>query len=148
MTEYAWSTAQFGEMSWHDNHVHGLRVVQGDYGPGRLILDLDYILEWLPCDDGRMRFRILPAYLTFLEVFNLRITLDYATSTAALVPFSIHAIERRTEARERYDAQEWTIQVNWPAGEISFEAEGFEQRGVAPPVLSDEQYLKPGERSE
>ena len=146
MTTYTWSTAQFDEMSWHDNHVHALRVVQGEYGPGKLVLDLDYILEWVACEGGRPQFRILPARLMFLEVYDLRVRLDYATPTAALAPFSIHAIERQTQVREHHEVEVWTIRLSWPDGEISFVADGFEQRGVAPPILCEEQCLEPGQR--
>ena len=61
-------------------------------------------------------------------------------------PFSIHAIERRTEVRERYVAQLWTILVNWPAGEISFEANGYEQVACGKEVVSCMQHLLPEER--
>jgi len=47
MTLGPWSESQFAEMSWHDNHVHALRVVEGAHGAGDLVLDIDYILEWL-----------------------------------------------------------------------------------------------------
>jgi hypothetical protein len=73
-------------------------------------------------------------------------TLDYATPTAALGPFSIHAIERRTEQRERYAALLWRMVINWPSGEISFEAQGYDQRGTGTPLLADNQYLRPQER--
>lgn len=128
-------------MSWHDNHVHGLRIVEGAHGSGELVLDLDYILEWI-CQGEECKFRIVPAALRFFEVTDLRITLDYATPAAALGPFSIGAIERRSEARERYTAQIWKILINWPRGEIAFEAKGFEQRGFGEPVLSDQQWLR------
>lgn len=131
-----WSDQQFDEMSWHDNHVHALRVVEGLHGAGELQLDLDYILEWVQCEGDSCEFKIVPATLIFKGVTNLRVSLDYATPTAALGPFSIHAIERRTERRERYEAQLWKIVVNWPVGEISFEADGFEQRATGEPVLS------------
>lgn len=140
-----WTQEQFAEMSWHDNYVHALRIVQGDHGAGELVLDLDYILEWIKGADG-MRFRILPANLRFIEVTALRITLDYASPSAAMGPFSLHAIERRTQARERYDAQLWKILVSWPAGEITFEASGYEQRGWGKQVLSRLQHLLPEER--
>lgn len=146
MAEYFWTHRQFEELSWHDNHVHALRILEGPYGAGRLVLDLDYILEWVKCQDDRVRFRILPATLTFLDVTHLRLSLDYATPTAALGPFSIHDIERRTESRERYEATVWTIRINWPVGELTFEASGFEQRGVGTPVLADNQFLSLGER--
>ena len=108
-------------MSWHDNHVHAFGITQEEHGQGSLILDLDYIIEWVPHSDG-CKFLILPATLCFMHVTSLRITLDYASPSTALGPFSIHAIEHRSEKRERYVAQIWTILVNWPEGEISFEA--------------------------
>jgi hypothetical protein len=146
MTAQAWSEQQFDEMSWHDNHVHALRIVEGVHGAGELILDLDYILEWVKCEDNSCEFRIVPVTLTFKDVTNLRVSLDYAAPTAALGPFSIHALERRTERRERYNAQLWKILVNWPAGEISFEASGFEQRATGDPVLSAAMYLNASKR--
>ena len=146
MTDRAWTDADFDVMSWHDNHVHAIRVEQGDWGAGRLVLDLDYILEWVKGDDGRMRFLIQPSLLTFHEVTSLRIALDYATPTAGLCPFALDAIERREEQRERHVATVWALRVSWPVGGIGFDAAGFEQRGTAAPVLSDEQVLAPAER--
>jgi hypothetical protein len=148
MTNYIWTHQQFEAMSWHDNHVHGLRIAEGNYGAGRLIIDLDYILEWVRSDDREIRFRIVPATLTFLDVTGLRVSLDYATPTAALGPFSIHAIERRVEQRERYEAQIWRILINWPVGEISFEASGFEQRGRGVPILTEHQGLTAEKRGD
>jgi hypothetical protein len=45
--ETSWNESQFEAMSWHDNHVHGLRIREGAHGCGELELDLDDILEWL-----------------------------------------------------------------------------------------------------
>lgn len=147
MSELVWTNDQFEEMSWHDNHVHALRIVEGSHGAGRLILDLDYIVEWVRHANG-LRFRIIPATLTFVDVINLRVALDYATPTAALGPFSINAIERCIEQRERYTALAWRISINWPAGEISFEASGFEQHGRRSSILCDRQHLSAEERGD
>ena len=98
MSDQVWTDEQFDEMSWHDNCVHGLRIVEGTHGAGELILDLDYILEWIEVERS-FQFRILPVILKFREVTDLRILLDYATPTIALGPFSIHAIERKFEQR-------------------------------------------------
>ena len=146
MTEHRWTHEQFDEMSWHDNHVHALRILPGAHGAGELVLDIDYIAEWIRQADG-IRFRLVPAMLRFTEVTHLRISLDYAASSAALGPFSIHAIERRAEQRERHVAQVWRIQVNWPVGEISFEASGYEQKATGTAVVSSQQVLSPAERN-
>lgn len=132
-------------MSWHDNHVHALRIVEGPYGAGELILDLDYILEWMNEPDG-YKFKLLPVALKFVGVTDLRLSLDYAARTASLGPFSIHSIERRSEPRERYVAQIWKISINWPTGEITFEAKGYEQQATGVAVISDSQCLSPTER--
>lgn len=143
MAERVWTDQQFDDMSWHDNHVHALRFMEGEDGSGDLILDLDHIVEWIDGENGSFRFRILPVTLAFHGVMFLRASLDYATPTAAFGPFVIHEIQRRSEQRERYVAQLWRIAVNWPSGEFSFEARGFTQKGNGEPVLTDGQCLSP-----
>jgi hypothetical protein len=142
---HRWTDLQFDEMSWHDNHVHSFRVTEGDHGAGRLILDIDYIIGWLQ-EAGETRFRIIPATLTFLEVTNLKLRIDYATPTAGLMPFSIDSLQRITEERERYVAQIWKMPISWPDGEISFEATGFEQIGRGLPLISTQQWLNEDDR--
>lgn len=121
-------------------------MIAGDSGPGQLQLDIDYILEWLCQGEEGAQFLIAPAILTFHEVNDLKIALDYATPTAALVPFSIDHIERRIEQRSRYDAILWKVAINWPVGEITFEANGFTQTLRAEPILKDQQSLSEKER--
>jgi hypothetical protein len=134
-------------MTWHDNHVHALRITEGKHGAGTLTLDIDHILEWLRSEGGGIRFRIARADLTFLGVTSLKLALDYAAASAAMGPFSIDRIERRAEPRERYTATVWTLRLNWPGGEISFEATGFEQRLVGEPIVTDRQWLTEQERN-
>jgi hypothetical protein len=132
-------------MSWHDNHVHGFRIVEGADGAGELILDLDYIVEWLEVAGGYC-FRMEPSSLRFLGVTDLRVELDYATPSAALTPFSIHSIDRKSVPRDRYIAQVWTIVLNWPNGAISFEAIGYEQTPWGRSAVSSVQRLRTEER--
>ena len=135
-------------MSWHDNYVHGLRLVEGEHGSGELLLDLDYILEWLPApgDPTAYHFRIAPVQLRFLGVTDLSIALDFAAVSAAMGPFSIDGIERREEERQRYRAVCWRIPVNFPSGVISFEATGFEQDLAGKELVTDRQWLTASER--
>jgi len=127
-----WTEADFDSMSWHDNHVHGLEIREGEDGTGELILRLDHILEWLsPGEGGRFSFRIAPATLTFRGVFALRIELDYIGY--AFTPFSIAGISR--------EGNRWSIGINWPEGIISFDATSFVQELTGEEVLSDKQSL-------
>jgi hypothetical protein len=143
-----WTQDDFDSMSWHDNHVHALRLIEGEHGAGDFELDLDYILEWLQPTShlGSYRYRIAPARLRFHDVTDLAISIDYGAASAAMGPFSIAGIERRIEQRQHYLATCWRIPVNFPPGEIRFEASGFEQSLVADELLVDRQWLTPTER--
>lgn len=143
-----WTQDDFDSMSWHDNHVHGLRFFEGEHGTGELELDLDYILEWITptAESVSFRYRIAPARLRFHDVTNLAISIDYASASAAMGPFSIDGIERRVEQRRYGPTVYWRIPVNFPPGEIRFEASGFEQSLVADELLVDRQWLTPTER--
>lgn len=138
MRQRRWTDADFASMSWHDNHVYAFRIEQGEWGSGVLTLDIDYIEEWLKTEKG-FRFRILPAKLVFSDVTGLRLSLDYSTVSAGMCPFSIH--EKVEEPKERYTARVWTIGINWPKGEISFEASGFVQDAAGESALCDGQHL-------
>jgi hypothetical protein len=140
-----WSDENFPEMSWHDCHVHALRLEEGEHGAGELELDLDYILEWRN-DREKFQFLIVPARLRFHGVFAPKITLDWVGPTAGFGPFSISGIERRTEDRANYIATVWHLPVNWPAGSIEFEATGFTQESWGKEVVSSQQSLLPRER--
>jgi hypothetical protein len=146
MTWQVWTDAQFEEMSWHDNHVHALRIVEAGEGAGDLILDIDHIVEWIKGVPG-FQFRIVPAKLTFHDVMFPRIALDYAAGTSAFAPFMIHGIERREEQRAHYLAILWKIAISCPVGEISFEARGFTQEAMSAPILSSGQCLSSEERT-
>jgi len=127
-------------MSWHDNHVHGLTIHSGEHGTGELILDLDYILEWLPAVEGRYKFVLAPANLCFRDVTDLRISLDYVKPSAAITPFSISNVGREEHIYPNgFKTFRWSIGVNWPEGALEFIASGFRQtiRGV--PITTAEQ---------
>jgi len=113
--EQTWDESQFDEMSWHDSHVHGLRIRKGREGHGELELDIDYILEWLCPTESTFAFRIAPATLTFIDVFDLRIEIDYAAFSFATTPFSLAGISR--EAATSRGGTLWTLELNAPKGE-------------------------------
>jgi hypothetical protein len=139
-----WRTADYDKMSWHDNHVHGLQIESGRHGTGKLILDLDYITEWLGPADGRYRFRIAPCTLTFVGVFGLQIELDWKTVGAGMTPFSMSGIGR--EKLDYPKGSRWSIGVNWPEGFITFESTGFTQAMWGITVETHRQSLEPRER--
>ena len=139
--------------AWHDDTVHGLRFDIGDPDAGdwraELVLDIDHIVEWLRGEDGRVRFRVAPANLTFHDVTDLRIVIDWGDSghRVALHVCSIDRIERQriTEQKICLDRPywRWRIVLNWPrGGEIAFGASGLTLELRAEPILQDQQQLR------
>jgi hypothetical protein len=144
-----WSTDNFDEMSWHDVHVHGFRIVrnEGENGTAELILDIDYILEWLR-EENEFSFIVAQASLCFHEVFGLKFTLDYVTPTAGMCAFSVAGIEReRLVFPTGYTSYKWRLAINWPAGEISFQSPGFTQSLIGKPYTQRGQWLEPSQRN-
>jgi hypothetical protein len=158
---------EFDTMSWHDNIVYGLQFHVGDASRGDwlhdLSFDIDYIAEWVPSieqggergrepsDERRARFRVAPATLTFHDVTDLRISVDFGDSDSrnAINNLSIADISREAvDDKQRYPEQDYyryRIEINLPPGsEIAFGARGVTQVLRAEPVLLDDQWLPAG----
>ena len=149
MTLHCWTDKDFDELSWHDNAIHGFRILEGpDNCGGTLVFDIDFILEWLKDADNSFVFRVAPADLMFSQVSDLVISVDYATATAAVQPMAIHEIRREIVAFPTgHTSYKWQIEINWPPnGMISFQADGFSQTLRISPVDHGAQYLSPSER--
>ena len=144
-----WTTDDFESMSWHDVHVHGLRLdgYKETHGSADLVLDIDYILKWDGAGDS-VRFTVCRADLRFHDVFGLKLSLDYATPTAGMCPFSINGIERELVGSSTgYQSFKWRLPINWPKGSLEFQAPGFTQVLTGTPqVQSGRQSLTPEER--
>lgn len=154
-----WHTADFDALSWHDVHVHGFRIIEGENGTAELQLDIDFILEWIQAGDGRFRSRIAQAMLQFHEVFGLRFALDYVACSAGMSAFAIDGITRVPLREDEDDDIElagieredtgpwrWRIDVNWPEGFLEFDATGFSQWLVGEIVEQDGRSLQPADR--
>jgi len=144
-----WSTKDFEAMSWHDVHVHGFRIVEnpGESGTAELILDIDYILEWLSGDAG-FSFIVAQASLQFHEVFGLKLMLDYVQPSAGMCAFSLAGIQRELVTYPTgHTSYNWRLAVNWPTGEMTFSSPGYTQRLVGQPRTQAAQSLDPAERN-
>lgn len=123
--------------SLHDNAVYGFSLVEGEYGVGQVILDLDHIVEWLCPVSGEAAyaFMVASAYLIFYEASDLQVSLNYHSRGAALQPFMIHEV-RATEISYPNGAKSfaWEIEVNWPEGSLKLHAPKAELMLRAPAV--------------
>ena len=66
----------FDEISLHDVRVYGL-LFQRETCGANLILDIDYIAEWSCKEDAEPSFLVAPATLTFFDVVDPQIHLDW-----------------------------------------------------------------------
>lgn len=155
--EDATSEADFDRTSWHDNIVYGVRFAVGDPMRGEwhsdLALDIDHIVEWVCRDDGSATFRVAPATLTFHNVTDVRIAVDFGDSghRTGLNELSIAAITRATVADQKICLDRpyyrWRIELNLPqGGEISFGASGYSQHCRTAPVAVDQPRLAAADR--
>ena len=153
----SYTEADFGRLSWHDCHIWRVGLRAGDPDEqdwtSDLVLDVDYIVEWL-CDvGGGGQFRLAPATLVFHGVTDLRINIDWGRSgfQGALHELSIDGIEREPIQDQKVYLDRpyyrWTIRLNWPAaGEMVFGAVGFTQTLRGEPALMEKQSLSRRQR--
>ena len=125
-----WTEADYESMNWHDSALHAIAWQPLPEEPGRFLLDLDYISQWVaPKPPSRLLSSwISPATLVFEPAWDLVTEMDRNGWSFQLF---LNAI-RRSEPDERgnYD---WTL-----AGDgvtITFGAPGFTQYLRRPPIL-------------
>ena len=73
MAKTVWTDADFDAMSWHDNAVHAVALESAQDHPGRLLLDIGYILEGILPEPPAttLSFWICPASLVFDQAWDL-----------------------------------------------------------------------------
>src|SRR6267378_4360789 len=90
----------FDRLSWHDCHLWAIRFDVGDPDEddctSDLVLDLDFIVEWLRPSADRFAFRVAPATLIFQGVTDPHVEINWTKTgfQGALHPVSIGGISR------------------------------------------------------
>jgi hypothetical protein len=114
-----WSEKDFDKMGWHDSHVYALAFNEEDF---KLVLDIDYILEWVhPIENETyFKFWVAPATLVFKQVRDLNI--DFEGSSIEVEIEGIQRVEVKNDKQAEYN---WTIETG--IGSVNFKSTGFEQ---------------------
>ena len=136
-----WTNADFDTMSWHDNAVHAVALEPAPDHPGRLLLDIDYILEWVPAEAPAttLSFWICPATLVFDRAWDLTSDINLQGWSFQLF---LDAIERSgPDDRGFFD---WTLVGDHFT--IGLNAPGFTQYLRHPPIYSPGYWLSADER--
>ena len=140
---------------WHDNVIHGLSFDLGepDNGDWRsdLVLDIDFIVEWLCRAPGEFQFRVAPARLIFHDVTDFAIAVDQGGSGGrnAIFEWSIDRVARERLDRT-FDYWRWIIHLHGPpGGSLAFAASRFTEDLTAEPLLLKQQRLpRPARRAD
>jgi hypothetical protein len=147
VTRTHWEGEDFEMLSWHDCSIFGVSFEIGD-DRSDLVLDLDFIAEWVCGVGGLARFKVAPAVLTFHHVTDTSIRIEPfgGGHQVALFPPVISQIYRERIGEQRVCLDRpyyaWRIELVAPGGAISFGASGFTQDLVGEPVLLETQNLR------
>ncbi|WP_410613506.1 hypothetical protein [Amycolatopsis sp. lyj-109] len=141
LSKAVWTDADFPQMGWHDSYVHALGIVEDDDPPpGRLLLDLDYIVRWVePARrEKHFTFWIAPATLVFDEAWD--ITGNLGPLHGGLEIADLHCLD----APDDKPYPLWHIEGH--EFDLKLRARGFRQYIRTPPRHVSRQVLTMAER--
>jgi len=88
MTRLEIDSSAFDQVDLHDVDVYGFFLQKRGHETS-FILDIDYLAEWTLLENNRFEFLVVPATLTFLNVVDLQIHLDWGTSMRKEEPYGV-----------------------------------------------------------
>jgi hypothetical protein len=133
MNKMVYTDEDFETMSWHDNTVYSMDFPDSKYF---FSLYLDYILEWRKIENSGFDFLIAPAVLTFENVSDLKVELDFYQT--ALEIDEIQKIGSCISPNRKMILYNYEV-VFFDQGTIRFTASGFTQKLTAEPKFSKQQ---------
>ena len=144
LQKWTWTEEDFERMGWHDAQVHAFAFVPESW---ELLLDLDYILEWVGPAEGERHYSFwsAPATFFFANVSDLKIELE------PFPGFELNNIER-SDLKTPDGGESTPSSVHWRwtlgffNGRVTFRATGFVQHFRLQPVFNTTQSLTLEER--
>ncbi len=115
-----------------------------------LMLDIDYICEWICKEDKTCKFKVSPADLVFHGITDMKIDIDWGDSGfQSCIEGGIPILEITREQIQNQKVHldkpyyKWLIKLTFQAKDsfISFGATGFTQTLRKEPILINEQAL-------
>ncbi len=125
-----WTEKDFEEMGWHDSHIHAISFPNEDL---EFSLDIDYLFEWVLDENSNINtFWVAPCILSFLNVLNLKIEIDFQ-NTIGLDIADINRFNPRTSPNGKTTL--WDFEILTDKGYIKFESSGYKQVVKKQPVI-------------
>jgi hypothetical protein len=143
LSKATWTDADFADMGWHDCRIRAISVSEHEddtVPPGRLLLDLDYIVGWVDPvrPDRHFTFWIAPATLVFDQAWN--ITGDLGPLHDLLEIDDVHRIDSPDERPEP------TWHIEGQNFDLRLRASGYRQYMRLPPQHVSQQVLTLAQR--
>ncbi|HYG16882.1 MAG TPA: hypothetical protein VEC12_14080 [Bacteroidia bacterium] len=136
-----WTHADYEQMDWHDCKIHGLSIEYNGGWGSDLLLDIDYIFQWVQAEKpGQpITFFIAPCTLVFKDAYGLHLNINDREN--ALGPLAIEElyIKDTTEVETNKFAYTWGIDLQ--NGSIEFNSFGMQQIVRLQPVYSQYQII-------
>ncbi len=121
----------FETMGWHDCRIYGIKFPNELFS---LTLDIDYIFKWIKSVSTYTGFWVSPCELTFIDVFNFKIDIDFANTNLLFIK-NIYRDNNRISKEN--GALYWDYTIECDEGEITFSSTGFVQIVKSSPILSE-----------
>jgi len=134
-----WTETDFKVMGWHDNPIYGLSLGGDHPFIKELMLDIDYIFEWIHpiVSEQTFSFWIAPATLCFKDVSNVKINIE--NGPTIVFDLEIADIFRLEQTPIQTGSNYWEWHIELQNGSISFLSSGYEQIIKGEPILTGSQ---------
>jgi hypothetical protein len=141
LAKTVWTHADFDQMTWHDNELHAIALEPALPEPGRLLLDIDCIVQWVPPEppSDRLGLWICPATLVFDPAWDLTTDIDLRGWAFSLSLLSVQRSDPDEDGSfdRTLAGDQFTIKLGAP---------GFTQYLRRPPVYTSRARLTAEER--
>jgi hypothetical protein len=122
LAKSVWSEADFEQMGWHDNAVHAFALEPTEDHPGRLLVDLDYIVEWVKPvpPESNFTFWMSPATLVVDPAWGISLNVELVVMAFEL---SLNAILR--SGPDEHGRHRWQLEGH--DFNLTVKAKGYRQ---------------------
>ncbi len=141
LEKQTWTDADFEEMGWHDATVRALGF---DDEAHRLLIDLDYIFEWIhPKEEEYFEFWTAPTVMIFAQVSSLSVSFTQ-DENFLLSGIAVQDLYREPGALSQ-DLHKYRFELF--QGEFSFESSGYRMVVTGDAIRNSSQSLSMEERN-
>ena len=134
-----WTDNDFEQMGWHDCRLYGFFF---DYKNFDLVLNIDYIFEWVKDQNNPNKFigfQVAPCSLIFEACTDLKISIDL-NNTSDIIINRLKRENPRLTPNGKFTEMDYFIDLN-NENTLSFSAIGYRQILNDKPTFSENQDL-------